>query len=285
MKSRTGARVGLVSIVGAGQVGTMLGLALRGEVDEVSLADRDPGVARSSLARGAGDRAVATDEAFDADVVVLAVPIPEIVRLLEERGDRIRPGALVLDTGSVKRTVVQAMRRAVPPAVHAVGGHPMAGTERPGPGGADPGLLRGATFVLCAIRDDPEGIRLARGLVEASGARPVEMDAALHDAVVARASHLPHLVAAALSLVASATDQAAARRLAASGFAGATRLASSDPEMVAAVLTANADEVSRALREFRTALDRLGAALSDRDPDAGARVLEAARRAREELTR
>jgi prephenate dehydrogenase len=282
VRARGAIRIGRVGIVGAGQVGTMLGLALRGRAEAIALADREPSATRASLARGAGDRAASLEEALSADIVVLAVPVPEIVRLLRERGDEFAPGTLVLDTGSAKRSVVEAMRRSVADTVHAVGGHPMTGTERPGPEGADRDRLVGATFVLCPVRDDPEAMTRAGALVDAVGARPVEMDAGIHDTVVSRTSHLPHLVAAAVALAAGDVDPGAARDLAASGFAGTTRLAASDPAVVAAFLAANADEVEGALRSLHGALERLGSALAE-GPLPLADALAAARRVRREV--
>jgi prephenate dehydrogenase len=276
-------RIGRVGIVGAGQVGSMLGLALRSApgVDHVLLADRNEDTARVSAGMGAGDVA-ATEEVLESDAVILALPVPEILRFLEERGAKLRDGSLVLDTGSVKRPVLEAMRRHVSEDVHAVGGHPMAGTEQQGPEGARLGLLRGATFVLTTVRDDPEGLTRATELVEAVGARAVEMDAALHDRVVARTSHLPHLVAAAVALTAEKQPAGAARDLAASGYAGLTRLAASDPEMVAGFLDANRDEVLDALHEVRDVLDVVEGAIDEGD-GVLREFLEEAARARAEV--
>ena len=257
--------LGRVAIVGAGQIGTMLGLALRGLAEEVVLSDRRRGAVTESLARGAGDRVVPIEEVGEADVVVLAVPVPEIVRLVESLGRALRPGSLLIDTGSAKRTVVDAMRAHVPPQVRAIGGHPMAGTDRPGPSGARLDLLRGSTFALTPVRDDPAAIARALGLVEALGARPLVLDADLHDRVVAATSHAPHLVAAAVALASRELPAETVRDLAASGFTGLTRLASSDPGMVAGFLVANADAVREALEEIRRALDRAEASLEDAD--------------------
>ena len=258
-------RLGRVAIVGTGQVGTMLGLALRDVAREVVLADRRRGAVTESLARGAGDRAVSVEEACEADDVVLAVPVPEIVRLVEELGPKLRAGSFLIDTGSAKGAVVEAMRAHVPPEVHAIGGHPLAGSERAGPEAAAPELLRGAAFALTAVRDDPGA--LARGLafVEAIGARPVLIDAEMHDRVVAATSHVPHLVAAAVALTSRELPREEVRDLAASGFVGSTRLAASDPGMVAGFLSANAGAVRDALGRLRAALDRAEASLEDLD--------------------
>jgi len=266
--------LGRVAIVGAGQVGTMLGLALREAGADVTLTDRDPRAAAASLARGAGHRTVDQAEAPEADTVVLAIPVPEILEFLERSALALRPGTLLLDTGSVKAPVVEAMHRHVPAGVAAVGGHPLAGTERPGPEGADPGRLRGATFALCPVRDDPEALERAAGLVRAMGAVPVVIGAEEHDRTMARTSHLPHVVAAALALVARGCDP----RMAASGLAGATRLAASDPDMVAGFLWANAAQVREAAAELHTALDALVEAAA-RGPESPVAILEEARAA------
>lgn len=256
------AALGTVAIVGAGQVGTMLGLALRasGAAAQISVFDRDADRAARCVARGAAHRATSRLE-LAANVVILAIPVSAIVELLASHGAGLGAGTLVIDTGSAKRAVVAAMA-ALPSGVHAIGGHPLAGTERPGPDGADPGALRGATFALCPVRDDPEALRRARDLVIALGARPLVIDADSHDRIVARTSGLPHLLAFALAR-ATAPLAAEVQSLAASGYRGATRLSHSDPRMVAAFLAANAAETRQAVSELRRCLDELVACLDD----------------------
>ena len=268
---------GTIAIVGAGQVGTMLGLALRtsGAAREISVFDRDREVARRSAARGAAHR-VAERLELDADAVVLALPVSAIVELLGTHRADLRPGSLVIDTGSAKARIVEAMR-GLPDQVHAIGGHPLAGTERAGPDGADPGALLGAAFALCPARGDPEALRLARQLVAACGARAVVMDAAEHDRIVARTSALPHLLA--FALVRTAARAGDVSPLAASGYAGATRLAKSDPRMVAAFLAANAGETRAAVSDLGRSLDELLACLDDEQVLA-AKLAEAAEPAR-----
>ena len=254
MTSPQGRAIGRVGVVGAGQVGTMLGLALRrapgrAGVEEVALFDRDRSAARASLARGAGDRVVrALEEAFDADVVILALPVPAIVSTLESHGARLGRGQLLLDTGSAKGAVVDAMRAHVPGRAHVLGGHPLVGTAVAGAEGARPELLDGAMFVLTPVRDDAEALTRGRALVGAIGSRAVEMDATTHDRVMARTSHLAHVAAFALAAV--GRRRGAAEELVSSGYLGATRLAGSDPRMVAGFLSANASDVRAAISEL-----------------------------------
>jgi prephenate dehydrogenase len=275
--------LGRVSILGAGQVGTMLGMALRAsgsrDLKMVTLYDRDAAVAEASLGRGAGDSLVGSvDRALDADTIVLALPVPEIVKLLDEFGPQVRPPAVVIDTGSAKVAVVNAMRRGLAVEVHAIGGHPMAGTERPGPDGADAELLRGAPFALTPIRDDPAALWAGRALATAVGAHPLVVAADIHDRTVAVTSHLPHLLAFALASVAghAAASASFEPALASTGYLGATRLAGSDPSMVAGFLWANASGVTAAVASLRGEMDRLVMALNE-GPGSLAMVLTGAR--------
>lgn len=250
--------LGPVAIVGAGQVGTAMGMALRSAgVTEVALLDRDPEVARKSLARGAGNRMLEdADEALAAEVVLLALPMPEIAGFLSRHGGRARPGSLVMDTGSTKLPAVEAMRSHLPETVGAVGGHPVAGTETPGPAGAAPELLRGAPFVLTPVRPDPAALSRAHAVVRAVRARPVEMDAALHDRLAVRTILLPHLLAYALALTVSELEPEA-RDLVGGGFGSVTRLAASDPAMVAGFLRSNPEELALASEDLVDVLRRI----------------------------
>jgi prephenate dehydrogenase len=174
------------------------------------------------------------------------------------------------------------MRRRVPAGAHAVGGHPLAGTERAGPQGARPELLAGATFALTPVRSDPAGLLKARSFVEAVGAVPLEVDADDHDRAVASTSHLPQLLATALALAVAgpeADDGAGGRRegadeppdhglvaaMVSSGYRGASRLALSSPRSTAAYLRANRDNLRAAADRFRRQMDDLVTCLDDAD--------------------
>lgn len=263
--------LGRVSVVGCGQVGTAIAIALSraaaaAGVSELVVSDLNPDHEWQCLARGGGDRAAAdVADVLASDVIIVATPVPAIVAWLAEHGGAITPGTLLIDTGSAKGPVVDAMARYTSPEVRAVGGHPMAGVELPGPAAARPEALRGAPFVLCPVRGDDAAIGRAAGLVTVLGSRAVVLDAQTHDWAVGRTSHLAHVVAFALAgtLAADPTSAPATQQVVASGFDSVTRLAGSDPSMVAGFLTANADAVRRALADLRVELDRAEALLAN----------------------
>jgi prephenate dehydrogenase len=214
------------------------------------------------------DEAVAT-----AELVVLAGPPLAIEATLRT----LHTEALVTDVAGVKVPMIEAGRHLA----RYVGGHPMAGRETSGPGGASGSLFRGATWVLTPDGAGADDVATIEELVHDLGAVPVRMEALEHDAAVAAISHLPQVVASAL--VNRVARHPAALDLAAGGFRDVTRIALSDPTWWADVLVENRKELGALLR--RLSQDLLGWAdliESEDRASVGAEML-AARTARRSL--
>jgi prephenate dehydrogenase len=242
-----------VAIVGLGQIGGSIGLALgRTGRWRRTGCDADLTRARRALAGGAVDEVALSLEAAcaEAQVIVLAAPVDVLPALVARAAAAAPRGAVLIDTGSARRGVTPALRAAAARGVRACGGHPLAGTEGRGFAAARAGLFDGLPFVLLPVGPVPA---LARALVRDLGARPLVVDPRTHDAALARTSHLPYVVARALAQVG---ERAAKRRLAGPGFASATRLARSDPRMALAYVRANAGNVRSAWRELRRRVER-----------------------------
>jgi prephenate dehydrogenase len=145
----------------------------------------------------------------------------------------------------------------------------MCGRETAGLAHADAGLFRGQTFVLVPLARTTERTRrLALELLEAVGARPLEMGAERHDALTALVSHLPYAAAAALVRAAEAAGDEGAWRAAASGFRDSTRLAASDLTMMVDIMLTNRAAVLQALGRYRRELDGLAELIEAGDADA-----------------
>lgn len=240
-----------MAVCGLGLVGGSLARALTARGFAVVGVDR-PGPLRKARAARAIARSAGLEAALaEADVLVLAAPPLANLGLLRRVARRARPGLVVTDVTSVKRPMVREARRLG--LAGFVGGHPMAGRERAGFDASAADLFRGRPWILTGGR--PRAEAAVRRLVRATGARPVSMDAAQHDRVVARLSHLPQLVAWAL-LEAAHRDATTARSLALAGpgFGDMTRLARSPRRLWRDILEANRDEVARALHDLRAAL-------------------------------
>lgn len=249
-----------VHIIGLGLMGGSLALALRGKVGCLTAHDIDAPVLEQALARGVID---AAGSAADADLVVVAIPAHRIVDLLA--GLELRPGTLVLDLGSTKTRICDAMDH-LPSHVMAVGGHPMCGLAENGYANALPDLYQGARFVLCETRRTTDDARArAEALARALGALPLWMDRARQDHLTALTSHLPHLLSFALMRLAmdGSEEDSALYELAAGGFDGATRLARTDAAMIVGMFSTNADQIRSAAGQLRAHLDRLEAMLDE----------------------
>ncbi len=236
-------------ILGTGLIGTSVGLALR-EAGWTVLG-WDPDDARRSAAAARGvDACSSRDDLIDAatDLIVLAGPPAAIVSDLAS----LDTDRLITDVAGVKVPVTVAgahLPRFVP-------GHPMAGRETTGPGAASAALFRGASWVIVDTGSD--AVAELETIVTSVGARPVRMSAAAHDSAVALVSHLPQVLAAAL--VREASTRPEFLELAAGSFRDLTRVAASDPDTWANVLTANGAEVARAVASFVERLEAWGEA-------------------------
>jgi prephenate dehydrogenase len=263
-----------VAVLGLGLIGGSLARRLAAAGVAVTAYDADPGtraVARTAAAMAGRSRAwtVASSvvEAVDgAETVVLAVPLPALGGVLAAVAAAGYEG-LLTDVTSVKgpATELAAVRC---PRARWVGGHPMAGTERSGFGASDVALFDDCAWVLCLDPETPVGDWLAlAALYTGIGARVVPATSADHDAAVARISHLPHLVAAALA--AGAGDGPAgplALSLAAGSFRDGTRVAATRPELTAAMTGANAAALRAELDALRSRLARFRHLLDSADP-------------------
>jgi len=278
------------AVVGAGLIGGSIGMALR----RLQLAGHVAAVARSdetlrlAIARGAADTATSalSEAVAGADLVVLAAPVSLIIEHLGLLADAAEPDALVTDVGSVKAPIVAAAEKMLPHPQRFVGGHPLAGSERKGISAARPDLLEGATWVLTPTAGTAEATLVKiQDLVLRLGARPLLLSPEEHDELVARTSHLPHIVAAALVNVvaACAKERAETIEVVGQGFRDTTRVAAGDASLWADIALANADDLLAALSEMKAGLDELAAALSARDRQQLERLLGRAQSAREKL--
>ncbi len=263
-----------IAIIGTGLIGSSLALALRSSREYTHVIGYDrPDAARQAVERGALTAVAANlEEAVaGADVIVLAVPVSSCVELVGKLAPLLRPGMTLMDVASVKKPILDAARQFLPPGVHFVGSHPMAGSEHKGARYADALLFENATWVVTPLHGSITEARYAaaRGVIETTGARILELEAALHDTVAAQVSHVPQLAAVALVSALASEDATldTALELAAGGFRDMTRIASSPFEMWRDILALNADRTREALRSMQRILSSMATYLESGDTD------------------
>ena len=263
-----GPAVRTLGVVGVGLIGGSIAAAAlkRGAAKKVIGFGRDR--TRLEAAREAGvlTRA-ATDpaEARSVELLIVCTPVGRIAEDVRRFAPHLNDLALVTDAGSVKQSIENDLPDLHQSGVY-VGSHPLAGSEKTGWEHADPDLFDGKTCVLCPGPDRLHNGRVA-AFWEAIGMRWVTMSAREHDARLARTSHLPHAMAAALCLAADhdPRDHHGDGRLTSTGFADTTRVASGDPALWADIFLANAFPARDALDRLTDRLGELRTALTARD--------------------
>jgi prephenate dehydrogenase len=250
-----------VAIVGLGLMGGSLAGALRGKCRAViGVARREETIAEALTQRLIDEGTVDIEEGVrNVDLVILATPVQTIIERVRTIGPMLPEGSLLLDLGSTKAEIVNAMA-GLPAHVQPLGGHPMCGKELSGITAVDLALYQGKTFILTPLdRTSAKALALGKELVKAVGAQPLVIEPARHDYLVGTLSHLPYLLACALVSTADATTSAdsAAWEIVATGFRDTSRVAASDVTMMTDILLTNRGEILKALRIYRSHLERL----------------------------
>jgi prephenate dehydrogenase len=247
-----------LSILGIGLLGGSLALAAKKRLSGCEIV----GYAHRRETLEAAKTAGMLDLGFDqpepavegADLVILCTPVSMLSPLLRQIAQNLKPGAVVTDVGSTKRSVVQAGESVLGTRCHFVGSHPMAGSERRGLNHARPDLFDGAT---CIITPTPCTDAAALGQVEAFwrllGMKTTRLAPAEHDQLLADISHLPHAVAAAL--VAMQKNQALG--LTGKGFLDLTRIAAGDGGLWRDILLDNRDCVRQSIKDLVSQLKQI----------------------------
>jgi prephenate dehydrogenase len=279
-----------ITICGVGLIGGSLALNARA----AGLAERIVGFGRTQanleIARERGIADMVTrdprEAACGADLLMLATPLMSFPATLRAMLPYLPQDAVITDVGSVKGWVVCTLEPLLPAGMALVGVHPVAGKETTGAGAADIALFRGRRVIVTpSARSTPAALDKIETLWRATGARVERMAPEVHDALLARASHLPQIVASALA--AALADEHVEGRWAAEFGAGGlrdtTRIAASSAEMWRDICLTNREALMAAARLFRAAFDEFSAALERGDGAALHELFERGRAMRERL--
>lgn len=269
-----------LTVVGFGLIGGSLALAAkaRGLSAHVCAVDRSDVIATQTARSAADETCDANDEGGvrralgDADLVVVATPVGAIEAMI---GEILEVARVVTDCGSTKRAIVSRAQRSARRS-RFVPGHPMAGLPFGGIERARPDLFVGRPWLLSPDGADADAVELVEGLIVAVGAEPHHLSIEEHDRAVALTSHLPQLIASALSVLAEKRGAAVA---AGPAFESATRVAGGGEAMWRDILATNADEVSAVIDALCAELEQVTRGLRREPPDVGAalHLLERAR--------
>lgn len=249
-----------VGVVGLGLIGGSLGLDLQARGCWVQGLVHRPSTAERAVERGLAN-AVSTDPACLAhcDLVILALPIPLLLKPDPVLVAALPDTAVVTDVASVKAPVLAVWRDCHP---RFVASHPMAGTEHAGVEAGQRDLFKGRPWIATPDDStDPEALARVEVLASGLGSRWTTAAAAQHDQAVALISHLPVFVSAALLRAVGDERDPAVRQLAmtlaSSGFADTSRVGGGNPALGVAMAAGNTEAVLRGLAAYRWSLEQL----------------------------
>jgi len=250
---------GQIHIIGAGLLGTSIGLSLRKLDVDVSLEDSSPAVQSLAIDFGAGR---SLDSADDVAVVVVCVP-PDVTAATIVSALNQFPNAVVTDVASVKAAILDEVTSLKADTSRYVGSHPMAGREKGGALSGRPDLFTGRPWVIAVEENtNPEAVAVIENLALDLGATTLQLTAKEHDRAVALISHAPQVVSSLLaSRLVQADDFDLA--LAGQGLRDTTRIAASDPKLWLQILSLNSEQLIPVLRAFENDLSEVISSLED----------------------
>ena len=257
-----------IAIIGMGLIGASIAHASRraGLATVMAGYDAAPAAMADVAALQLVDEvAVSASKAVaDADLVIMAVPVGAVGAVAETIMPHMKPGAVLTDTGSTKRSVLRDVAPHLNDTIIWLPSHPLAGTEHSGPQAGIAHLFDGRYWIVLPL-DAPESAVLQfEAFFTGLGSVVERMAPDYHDKVLALTSHLPHLIA--FTIVGTAVDleqqlKNDVIRFSASGFRDFTRIAASDPVMWRDVFLNNDEAVLEMLQRFSEDLSYLQRAI------------------------
>ncbi len=252
-----------IAIIGLGLMGGSLALGLRGKCAAIYGIDPHLPTLELALSQHIVDFADSDPAKLlpEVDLVILSAPVPVILTLLEQLPALTPNPCIVMDLGSAKHLIVEAMSK-LPERFDPIGGHPICGKEKLSLANAERTLYYAAPFLLTPLeRTTPRALSAANQIIEALGAKGKTLDAVEHDRILASTSHLPFLISSALAL---ATPEDVTPFVG-PGFKSTSRLAGTSSSMMLGVLQSNRENVLNALHGMQSQLAEIEAVLSAED--------------------
>lgn len=260
-----------ITIIGLGLMGGSLGLALKRAQKGLFVA----GYARRRETRDMAIAMEAVDEAFDnladavrdADIAVFCVPVLTIPSLIEECIEDLDKKCVLTDVGSTKSTVVKDVSRLLTGrGLSFVGSHPMAGSDETGIDNAKADLYRNAVVILTPEAATNEvALQKITSMWELVGAEIEVMIPDAHDAIIAKTSHLPHVIASLLVKAVLEADSRGTAKFCGSGFRDTTRIASGSEILWHDILMTNSVAIMDELAAFSEHLDKIRKMIAESD--------------------
>ena len=205
----------------------------------------------------------------EADIIIIGIPVAAYQMVFKKICNHIKPGAIITDVGSVKKEVINSVKKYLPKNIDFVPGHPIAGTENSGPESGFAGLFKNGWCILTPNKNTSKNsVNIIKYMWQLVGMKVDIMDSTYHDEVLAITSHIPHIIAYSIvGTIANlqTTIKKEVIKYAASGFRDFTRIAASDPIMWRDIILYNRQSILKMLNLFKKDLSKLEYAIENND--------------------
>jgi len=276
-------RIPKLAIIGLGLMGGSLGLAAKACGMQVAAYARREESRQDARAMGIADYVFdcPADAVIDADLVVLCTPVLAMPELVREFRHNLKDNCIVTDVGSTKAFLAEEVGAALTDSsAQFIGSHPMAGSEKNGLEASVADLYQGARVIVAPGEGvDPKKTKRVVEFWKKVGADVSDMTPQAHDEIIARTSHLPHLVAASLVACIDRDGQDIVP-FCGSGVRDATRIAEGSELIWHDIVKSNCDAILNELTEFGDMINALKAMIKQKDFDAVRSLLAKSREKR-----
>ncbi|MCJ7716258.1 MAG: prephenate dehydrogenase [Anaerolineales bacterium] len=251
-----------ITILGLGQIGTSIGMALEEDKDQIRRVGHDKSqdaVHRAKQVNAVDKVAITLSGAVkDADIVILALPFQEIYPVLEHISQDLKEDTLVLDTGPLKQPVIKWAEELLPENTHYVGltpvlNHAYLEELEFGPNTAQKDLFKDSLMaIVSGHKTKTKAVDMATNLVQLLGASPYFTDPAEMDGLMTMTHIMPQLLAASLlKFTQDSPGWREARKIAGKLYTQVSNPLSQDeaPEALAAAVFYNRDNTTRLLND------------------------------------
>ena len=243
-----------IGVIGLGLIGSSLALKADEVYNDIYICGED--INESNLNYAIENRIIKNKiqekDYSELDILFLAIPVDEILNVLDKILDKVGENTLVVDLGSTKSPicdlVISNQNRS-----NFLAAHPIAGTEFSGPMSADSSLFDNKTIILCETeKTENRLLSSAKEFFLSIGMNIKEMKPDEHDKHIAYVSHLSHITSFMLgkTVMDKEKDEGTIYDMAGSGFESTVRLGKSSPSMWAPIFYQNKTNIIDALDEY-----------------------------------
>ena len=280
-----------VSIIGCGLIGSSVFRALKknGLAKTVITFDNNKSVSEIIKKENLSDRIVSSPEeaVSNADLVLISTPLSSFESAVDSIKKNLKLGSILTDTSSVKKGANAIIKKMNLKNISWVPSHPVAGTEKSGPGAGSPDLFKDRWTILTPDSEVKNSdIKKISLFLESMGSKVKIMSAGDHDKILSLTSHLPHVIAYNLVKTAMGDDEKTKKdiiRYSAGGLRDFTRIAASNPIMWKDIFIDNSDLIINGINKFSKSLDEFKKAITEKDSKKLLEIFEKSKEFREAI--